>query len=453
MAVACLRFLRAVAGLAMCEAIMTTSSDLRPVPAVGSVDTRTRRRFRHALAAALCVVALSVAAVSCAADKAPTSSRSSTVASSPTLSPSSTQSSPTWPKPSGAALPEQTAKLLQAAIETYGAQKNLVGLSAAVVTAKGSWAGAVGVDGLHKPIEANSALAIASTTKTFVAAETLLLAQRGKLDLDAPVTAYIGLPFDAKGATIRQLASMTAAFPDLPNATLLAKLSADRTKQWSCTDVVALVQPNAPRLGTLGGAAAYNGVNYYVLGLVIEKVTGQPLATVLRTDLLTPSGLSRIWTQAGLRPEKPTPPLAYPVDDTATPVVETSSGYLPSTAAATGICAGGGMAADAPSLARWGYLLFGGEVIDNSLVKIMTTVNPKGGDPNIGDYGFGTMLADDNGAPLWGHIGNWAQYTSVLFVWPRDTTAVSVLVPMTAGADNDFRGDLATTLHQVVQPG
>jgi D-alanyl-D-alanine carboxypeptidase len=375
---------------------------------------------------------------------------STTGASIPATSSSAAHptSSPSWPKPTTAALPQSTADQLQAQLASYIAEKNLVGLSAAVVTPKGGWAGAVGVDGAGKTIRADSALAIASTTKTFVAAEILLLSQEGKIKLDAPVTDYVTLPFDAKGATIGQLATMTAGFPELPETTIRPQVSADLTKAWTCADVVALVDPTAARVGTLGGPAAYNGLNYYILGMVIEKVTSQPLASVLRTDLLSPAGLDRIWTQTGAKPETPQPPVAMPVDDTTYPVVDTTSGYLPSTAAATSSCAGAGMAADAPSLAKWSYLLYGGHVIDNSLVTIMTTANPLGGDFN---YGFGTMIADDNGTPVWGHAGNYIQYTSIVLVWPKDATAVSVLVPMTGGPDNDARTDLAFQLHQTVQ--
>jgi len=379
---------------------------------------------------------------------------STTGASVPATSSSTAHptSSPSWPEPVNAALPKSTADQLQAQLASYIAEKHLVGLSAAVETPKGSWAGAVGVDGAGKTIRADSALAIASTTKTFVAAEILLLSQEGKIKLDAPVTDYVTLPFDSKGATIRQLATMTAAFPAPSEETVIRpKVAADLTKVWTCADLLDLVEPNTPRVGSLGGPAAYNGLNYHVLGMVIEKVTGQPLASVLRTDLLTPAGLDRIWTQAGEKPEAPQPPLAMPVDDTTYPVADATSGYLPSIAAATSACAGADMAADAPSLARWGYLLYGGHVIDNSLVTIMTTPNPKGGDETAGPYGFGTMIGDDNGDPMWGHAGNYNQYTSILLVWPKTSTAVSVLVPVTGGPDSDVRGDLAYELNQTVQ--
>jgi D-alanyl-D-alanine carboxypeptidase len=353
-----------------------------------------------------------------------------------------------WSDPSEAPLSAATVEALQSQLEDFLTARGVVGVSAAIVSADGSWAGAAGVDGAGNAILPESAMAIASTTKSFVAAEILLLSQEGMIDLDAPVTDYVDLPFEANDATIRQLATMTSGFPELPEAAIRPAVSADLGKQWACSDVVGLVDPDATRLGTQGGAAAYNGLNYYVLGMVIEAVTGDSLAAAVRTDLLTPSGFDRIWTQTGSAPEKPEPPLALPVDDTTNPVVDPSSGFLPSAAAATSACGGAGMAADAPSLARWGYLLFGGHVIDPTLVGTMTTPNPQGGDFN---YGFGAMIADDNGKPIWGHAGNYNQYTSIVLVWPETLTSVAVLVPVTGGPDNDSRGDLAFGLYQAMQ--
>ena len=60
------------------------------------------------------------------------------------------------------------------------------------------------------------------------------------------------------------------------------------------------------------------------------------------------------------------------------------------------------MAADAPSLARWGYLLCGGRIIDGDLVATMTTQVT---DTDQGGYGFGTMVGDLDGVKIVGHLG------------------------------------------------
>ena len=78
------------------------------------------------------------------------------------------------------------------------------------------------------------------------------------------------------------------------------------------------------------------------------------------------------------------------------PAVDPAGPYLPSRAIASAIGAAGGIAADASSIARWGYLLYGGYVIDSELVEQMTS----GQD----GYGLGTELFGDiDGARIGGH--------------------------------------------------
>ena len=363
---------------------------------------------------------------------------SPTATASPTLvaSPSSPSA---WDEPNDAALPDATVSSLQAMLDGWVSGREVIGLSAAVVSPEGSWASAAGADAAGTAIKPTSAFAIASTTKTFVAAEVLLLASQRKIDLDAPVTKYVTLPFETNGATIRQLATMMSGFPSVPDDALNKQVPKDLSRAWTAEELVALAK-DEPRLGTVGGPGMYNGLNYYVLGMVIEKVTGTPLATVLRRDLLAPAGLDRIWMQPA---EKPQPPLTVAVDRTDAKVVDPASGYLPSLASASTGQGGAGMAADAPSLARWGYLLYGGRIIDGHLVETMTT---QATDTDQGSYGFGTMVAVWEGVTIVGHAGDYIQYSSILLVWPSTRTAVAILVPMPGMLDS--LSTWAVTLYQ-----
>ena len=83
-------------------------------------------------------------------------------------------------------LPAKTAGALQAAVSQYASAHSLVGVSAAVVTSAGSWAGVAGTDGQGSALSTDSAFAVASVTKTFVAAELLDLARRGKVNSTPP---------------------------------------------------------------------------------------------------------------------------------------------------------------------------------------------------------------------------------------------------------------------------
>ena len=59
-----------------------------------------------------------------------------------------------------------------------------------------------------------TSIAVASITKTFVAAEVLLLAKAKKVDLDAPLSTYVKHKLTANNATVRQHLAMTSGVPD-----------------------------------------------------------------------------------------------------------------------------------------------------------------------------------------------------------------------------------------------
>jgi D-alanyl-D-alanine carboxypeptidase len=117
------------------------------------------------------------------------------------------------------------------------------------------------------------------------------------------------------------------------------------------------------------------------------------------------------------------------------PIVDPDGPWLPSRAQASIASSGGGIAADAPTLARWGYLLYGGHLIDPDLVTQMTT------DIQNDDwYGLGTQLGTLAAEPWVGHTGDNDAYHGKLVVFPNTDTAVAYLVP--AGATSRFRPDL-----------
>jgi D-alanyl-D-alanine carboxypeptidase len=333
----------------------------------------------------------------------------------------------TWPAAGAGPFSEGVQRALDQALEVHAYVGDTGGLTAAVVTPDGTWVGAAGVDGTGQELRPESAMLIASVTKTFVAAEVLLLASKGEVDLDAPIGRYLDLPFDTQGATVREVATMTSAFPN-PPPWLPRYVARHPRQEITAADLVRMSR-RQPRAGVLGHPGNYNGLNFVILGELVEQVTGQPLATVLRRDLLAPSGVDRLWLQTDERPE---PPLAYPASPRPRGIVDTSSGFLPSLAGASSGQGGAGMAGDALSLAQWGYQLYGGRVIAPDLVATMTDGDPKA---ELG-YGFGTSTATLDGEPVVGHPGDWMGYTSLLLVWPQSKTSIAILVPEARAGDD-----------------
>lgn len=348
---------------------------------------------------------------------------------------------PRFPATSDAALPDATASALQSVLEAGLTTTGMSGLTAAVVVEDGWWAGASGVDGAGTALEPSSAMNICSITKTYVAAEVMKLAGQGDIDLDAPMSDYVTAPFDTSTATVRETLAMRSGFPT-ESADLKAAIAADLTREWTVEDSLHYLSTGAT--GAVGGTPVYNNVNYWLLADLISEVTGTTWAQALREDPLDPAGLDRTWVQTAEAPEAP---LAVGTDASTDEIslIDRASTYLPSTAAASSRSGSGAIAADAADVARLGYLLYGGRLIDQALVEQMTTSPDDSTFDGFSEYGLGTMLVPD--FAIEGHVGcGDDDYSTMLWVFPELGASVAVLAPEPNGLDFMPMFDVAANL-------
>ena len=271
------------------------------------------------------IVALVVASLGVAGCS--TSSNIDTATSATTAESTTMSSAALWAPPGSGDLSAQTADELQAALDKWVERGSLKGMTAAVVTPDGVWSGAAGVDAAGTPLQADSALSLQSISKTFTAAEVMLLAGRGLVDLDAPITDYVEVPFDTQGATVRQLLAMRSGFPDYTTEASQTAIAEDLDRQWTISEAMATLPADAPGLGTLGGEPRYNNLNYQLLAELVAKVTKQSFAQALRADLLDPAGLQRTWVQTG---ETPTAPLTVGGQAAYADIVDPAGPFMPS---------------------------------------------------------------------------------------------------------------------------
>jgi D-alanyl-D-alanine carboxypeptidase len=363
------------------------------------------------------------------------------------LGTAATSTATRFPDPVTSPLPAaQTRKLQKVLAETVSDNAlspaaGAPGITAAVLTDHGGWAGAAGKGGDGARLTPDAMMAIDSITKTFTAAEVMRLAERGKVDLDAALSTYIRHPLTANGATVRQTLSMRSGFIDPPDAVFDALVKAQASapgKAWTTSEALAYLKP---RSSPPGEVPVYADTNYLLLGLLIEKITGRTVAKAERDDLFTPAGLSRIAAQDA---ERPAPPLAAPPPGASAP----PDGFLPYRAwARTGNDSLAGIAADAPTVARWGYQLYGGRLLSAASVRAMTT-QPSNASlfPSQG-YGLGTTvylgLSTD---PTYGHTGGSPGYTSLLAVIPARHLAAAVLIPAGGRIPDEIMRELLSVI-------
>ncbi len=134
------------------------------------------------------------------------------------------------------------------------------------------------------PMREDTVFDIASVTKLFTSVATLQLVERGRIGLDTPVARYLpGFGIHAKhDVTVRHLLTHTSGLPPtLP-------LWQDHPDEESRIRAVLEVEPrSAP-----GSDHSYSDLNLITLGVLIERVTGDPLDRVIAERITGPLGMS-----------------------------------------------------------------------------------------------------------------------------------------------------------------
>jgi D-alanyl-D-alanine carboxypeptidase len=182
---------------------------------------------------------------------------------------------------------------LQTMVDTTARELLVPGAVVFLRTPQGEFTAAYGTTllGATSPPSADTHFRIASNTKTMTAAVTMQLAQESKLSLDDRVSKYLpGVP-NGDDITIAELLEMRSGLYNYTNAPeVSASLDRDPTKVWSPAELLAIAFAHPPNFPP-GTAFEYSNTNYALLGLIIEKVDGKPLAQAMQDRLFGPLGL------------------------------------------------------------------------------------------------------------------------------------------------------------------
>jgi D-alanyl-D-alanine carboxypeptidase len=361
---------------------------------------------------------------------------------SPTLESTPTPTAPpTNPPPSPYVLPSIDRSgivvRLQAALDAGRANLAAPGIVASVLFPDGrQWTGAAGVADLAsgRELTPDTPFAIASVSKTFLAAEILSLVGEGRLLLDdavaplLPGTLVGGASIDER-ITVHMLLDHTSGLRDyLVSAALDRAVRADPGTAWTAARALSYAgRPVAPP----GKGYHYANTNYVLLGLIAESLAGRTLAEEYRARFFTPFGLSSASYQ-GIEPPVADLPTAYRFRSSAlnaTPQdVTDGSPIRPFTAITTAAGAAGSIAASARDLARWAWALYDGAVLPPRLVELML----RDADATLAldppyPYGLGVQVFRIDGRITYGHSGRLVGARSVVRWFPNDEVAIAIV--------------------------
>ena len=257
------------------------------------------------------------------------------------------------------------------------------------------------------PITPSTLFQVASISKYFAAAATLMLAERGALALDDPLADHLdGLPADHGAIRVRELLGHTSG---LANA-YAAEGIAERDSALAALGRVVL---DPARRGKFG----YSNDGYELLAILVEVVAGKPYEQFVHRELLEPAGVSgiRFWSEADLT--DPRIVAQCLADDRPGPALRARN---------YGVLGSAAILATPQALIDWQIALWSGKILAARSLDEMFTERSA---VSIGSAGYGVFIAHSPGRGrqlLARGYEDWGA-NAVLSHWPDQGVAIAVV--------------------------
>ncbi|PGE03452.1 serine hydrolase domain-containing protein [Bacillus pseudomycoides] len=268
-----------------------------------------------------------------------------------------------------------------------------------------TWGYAAGVANLitKKPMKTDFHFRIASVTKTFTATVVLQLAAENRLNLDDSIEKWLpgviqGNGYDAKQITIRQILNHTSGIAEYSRSKE-ADFFKNTKKSFTAEELVKIGLLLPPDFAP-GKGWSYSNTGYVLLGILIEKVTGNSYAEEIENRIIEPLELSNTF---------------LPGNSSVIPGTNHARGYFQPDGAielkdvtyynpSIGSSAGD-MISTADDLIKFFSSLLSGKLLKEQQLKQMLTTVPTGS-AEISGYGLGIYETKlPNGVSIWGHSG------------------------------------------------
>ncbi|MER7485778.1 serine hydrolase domain-containing protein [Streptomyces sp. NPDC126497] len=278
---------------------------------------------------------------------------------------------------------------------------------------EGSWQGSSGVRDLvsGRAADPDARFRAGSTTKVVTAAAVLRLAAQGEVDLDASVERYLpGLlgPEFTTPVTVRNLLNHTSGIqPGVSWGDTFEEQYAHRYDTLTPRRVVKSAVARGPAFKA-GDEQQYLNINYTILGLLIEKVTGRSYASAATRLVLRPAGMEHTYfpgTDPRIRGPHHRGHQAVPRPDGTTRLVDVTEWNVADRWAA------GDMISTTADLERLVTALFGGRIVPEPQLREMFTVPA---DIDGAAYSAGLTRLELQGTVYWGKSGARPGYSTAI---------------------------------------
>jgi N-acyl-D-amino-acid deacylase len=266
-----------------------------------------------------------------------------------------------------------------------------------------------------RPLNTHSVFNLASVSKQFTTFALLLLQEQGKLSLDDPIVKYFPeLSASAQNVTLRHLVHHTGGLRDY--ISMLAMRGRSGSDGATIHEALQALARQKGANTAPGIEYEYSNTGYFLLGVVIARVSGQSLADYSREHIFQPLGMNETRI----------------VDRYPAGIAELARGYSPSGHSfeidETGWeqVGDGQVHSSVHDLALWDENFYTAKVGGRAVIEQMTRTAVLNSGEKI-DYAAGLSVGETRGLPSVRHGGSWVGYRSQLLRFPKQHFSVAVL--------------------------
>jgi CubicO group peptidase (beta-lactamase class C family) len=290
------------------------------------------------------------------------------------------------------------------------------------------------------PVTTASVFRVGSVTKQFTAAAIMQLVEQGRLALDDTLQKFLpDFPAQGHRVTIRHLLDHTSG---IKSYTALGQAWRRRMRDDLPHDSLVALFSTLPFDFAPGERFSYNNSGYYLLGMIIERLTGRSYEAWLAENLYPRAGL-RSTIYCNTRPLVPRRAQGYERD---------SSGFVNADFLSMGQpYSAGSLCSTALDLVAWTRALWDGRVVNAESFRQMITPGRLAGGSQT-RYGLGLFVAELSGHRRVGHGGGINGFTAALDHYPDDSLTVAVLANSGSWSPNQLSDRIARAALGIPEP-
>jgi D-alanyl-D-alanine carboxypeptidase len=287
-----------------------------------------------------------------------------------------------------------------------------------------------------QPMATDLYMRIGSNSKAFTITAILMLADQGKLGLDDPIDRYVkGVPSGDR-ITLRQLAQMRSGLFNYADDTN-KELPYKPFRRYTPHELLEIAFRH-PLEFPPGSKFDYCNTNTVLLGLVVEKVSGQSLASFIEQNILKPEGLTHTVFPKGAEIPSPHSHGYFKMPDGK---IVDATDWNPSWGWASG-----NMISTLDDMRVWTRDLAIGKLISPAMKREQQQflAAPPEGDGAL----YGLALENQNG---WiGHNGNIMSYMAYPYYLPSER--ITMVVMLNSGADIPGSWGMIQEITRIISP-